>query len=160
MRYLPKSLSNKNKRPVILIDDRERNPFRFGPEFETKRVRLEVGDYTLEGLEDKVVIEKKSGLSELLTDLSGKYRQRFKRFLSRMSQYPIKIMIVQDHLENVTQAIRKLPPNARLTEATLYYWITAMQIDYGIQVFFIGNNPLIQKRYLNSLIQTIEVKII
>jgi len=45
---------------IILIDTREKLPFQFGRDLKTVRTKLEVGDYSLKGLEHAVAVERKS----------------------------------------------------------------------------------------------------
>lgn len=47
------------KEPTIVIDTREQKPFDF-PRLKVIRKKLEVGDYSVRGLEKRVVIERKS----------------------------------------------------------------------------------------------------
>ncbi|MBD5539210.1 MAG: hypothetical protein HDQ94_04345 [Desulfovibrio sp.] len=69
----------------IVIDSREQCPFAFaGPRYEGVEVvpgSLTVGDYSLEGLADKVAVERKE-LPDLVQCL-GRERERFERELQR-----------------------------------------------------------------------------
>lgn len=138
MRYLK---SHKQlKEFTVLADDREKNPWCLPFKVETKRLRT--GDYTIKGYEDVIAIEKKSGLIELLTDLSNGYRKTFERFLKRMSVFPIKCMVVEDVLNerSISRALShihyKSGGKARLTERTVYYWIAEITMTYNIPIVF------------------------
>lgn len=68
----------------IVIDSREQCPFTFEHEryeVETVAGTLDVGDYSLAGLTDKVAVERKS-LPDLVMCL-GRERERFERELAR-----------------------------------------------------------------------------
>lgn len=69
----------------IVIDSREQAPFAFaGPRYEDVEAvpgSLSVGDYSLEGLADKVAVERKE-LPDLVQCL-GRERERFERELQR-----------------------------------------------------------------------------
>lgn len=52
---------------------------------------LKTGDYTIEGMEDKIVIERKANVDEFATNLT---QSRFERELGRMSLYPQPSLLV------------------------------------------------------------------
>lgn len=85
----------------ILVDSRERKPYRF-LEFgaTTETVKLETGDYTLDGFEDVFVIERKS-LPDLMQTMT-RGRNRFQRELDRaeaMSTFEVVIEASRDTIE-------------------------------------------------------------
>lgn len=132
-------------KPVILFDDRERKPWLFlSPEFKLVRTRLDVGDYTLEGYERDIAIEKKSGLLELFSNLDGSNRSRFDRFLYSLSQVPTRAILVEDDLSNLDKAFSALKKKSggktRLTLDTIPYWIARITLEYRIPVVFLGRN--------------------
>ncbi len=142
MAYLPKKSSKlKSKYPVtILCDDRERHPWKMPCKmFKLKKKRLKVGDYTIKGFEDIIAIEKKSGIVELISNLSSKDRPRFKAFLKRLSLYPIKCIVIEDSLSHIEAAFRSCP-KTHLEPASIYYWLSVIMLQYNIPVLFIGKN--------------------
>ncbi len=158
MRYLKKKSSKSKSKPrivTILIDDRERNSWTInhqGFKFETKR--LKVGDYTIKGFEDQVAIEKKSGIIELISNLSGKDRPRFKRFLEKLSKYPIKCIVIEDSLSHIDAAFRACP-KTHLEPFSIYYWLSVITIKYKIPVLFIGSNKQQREDFLYYLFSEI-----
>jgi len=133
---------------VILQDDREKMPWSFLRfAFTIKKKRLKVGDYTFEGFEDLVAIEKKSGLEELLSDLTAGYRPTFERFLKKLSKVPIRIIIVEDNLSNLSKAIYILrrKTKSQLTENTICYWLAKIVMQYKIPVLFVGPKSMNQE---------------
>lgn len=125
--------------------------------YEMKRVHLKTGDYTIEGYEDKMVIEKKSGLAELLGNLTASYRPTFKRFLARLSEVPIKAIVVEDDLSRVTSVIKELQSRSngrsRLTETTVYYWVAQITLHYRIPIIFTGRDWRVQGHIIEHLIK-------
>ena len=93
----------KTPRPVLLVDTREQYPFDFSrfsawfARFERKALRL--GDYSIAGLEDICVVERKD-LSDLVHSFTIK-RSVFVRRLQLMSQYPHRLLIVDAALSQV-----------------------------------------------------------
>ena len=134
MRYR-KALAKPNY--VILMDDREKKPWNH-LHMPVKVRRLKTGDYTIEGWEKEIAIEKKSGFVELLGNLSKPARPRFIRFLRRLSDYPMKVMVVEQVCSAqairhaVQQAKMKSGGRCQLGEETLYHWIGEIQSRYGI----------------------------
>src|SRR5215831_16019355 len=77
------------RRPVALVDTREKKPFDFS-RFEgwcadVHRKALELGDYSVAGLEQLCVVERKD-LPDLIRSFTSD-RTAFVRRLQRMSQY-------------------------------------------------------------------------
>jgi len=123
--------------------------------YEMKRIHLKVGDYTFAGYENKVAIEKKSGLDELLRDLTAKYRETFKRFLARLSDVPIRAIVIEDDLSRVAAAIKTLRQKSndkfRLTETTVYYWVAQITLAYKIPIIFTGTDWRVQGHTVEHL---------
>jgi len=141
MRYLKKKKVPKQL-PPVLYDKQEKRPWVLP--FKMKRANLKTGDYTFEGFEDIIAIEKKSGLIELLNDLANGYRPTFERFLKRLSEYPVKVIVVEDTLSelSINRALahirRKSRGRARLTAKTVYYWVSDIALKYNIPIIFVG----------------------
>ena len=152
-----KKARRKTKPKVILYDDREKRPWTFLRSYgwTMERARLKTGDYTFKGYEKKFTIEKKSGLHELFTDLTAKYRPTFKAFLHRLSEFQIKAIVVEESLSHTAQCVRILKSKSGgrscLTETTMYYWISRITLDYRIPVLFTGGNLRTQCRLIHNL---------
>ncbi|HWX53002.1 MAG TPA: ERCC4 domain-containing protein [Verrucomicrobiae bacterium] len=93
----------KTPRPVLLVDTREQNPFDFAP-FEgwfsgIKEKALKLGDYSIAGLEDICLVERK-GLADLVgscTTIRGVFVKRLKR----MAQVPHRLLVITSPLSEV-----------------------------------------------------------
>lgn len=124
------------------MDDREKKPWDLP--YKVERKRLKTGDYSLVGFENVIAIEKKSGLIELLNDLTADYRNTFEKFLKRLSKYPVKCIIVEDTLSelSISRALmhvrKKSGGRARLTSKSIYYWTAEIAAKYGIPIVFVG----------------------
>jgi hypothetical protein len=62
--------------------------------------KLETGDYSIEGLEDKLCIERKGRLSELAINL-GKDKYRFMSEIERMKKFPFKFLVLEFSLQDL-----------------------------------------------------------
>jgi len=82
------------------VDTREQTPWEIRSEkISDVRVRkLDTGDYTVLGLEDKLCIERKKSVSEVATNVTEK---RFERELERMEAYPHSFLILEFSIDDV-----------------------------------------------------------
>lgn len=95
-----KSLTGWCCNMIILIDDREKTPWEF-PGVETETARLETGDYTVKGYEDRFAVERKS-LNDLATSV-GSGRERFEAEINRaqdMDEFAVVIEGTQQEAKN------------------------------------------------------------
>ena len=86
----------KTPRPVILVDTREQNPFNFS-RFEgwfagIEKRALKLGDYSMAGLEDHCVVERKD-LGDLVHSLTTE-RSVFVNRLRLMSRCPHRLLVI------------------------------------------------------------------
>jgi ERCC4-type nuclease len=93
----------KTPRAIALIDTREQNPLdlsRFEGWFAgIERKALKLGDYSIEGLEDVCVVERKD-LSDLIHSCTTD-RQVFIDRLRQMAQYPHRLLVVTTTLSQI-----------------------------------------------------------
>lgn len=82
----------------IIVDTREQTPFCFDayPDCELIAGALQAGDYSLQGLESVVSVERKS-LPDLVACL-GKDRARFERELERLRSFEAAAVVVESPL--------------------------------------------------------------
>jgi ERCC4-type nuclease len=93
----------KTPLPVILVDTREQNPFDFS-RFEgwfggVERRALKLGDYSIAGLEDHCVVERKD-LADLVHSLTTE-RSVFVNRLRLMSRCPHRLLVITAALSDV-----------------------------------------------------------
>ena len=93
----------KTPRPVLIVDTREQLPLDFGP-YEgwfsgIKRKALKLGDYSIAGLENTCVVERKC-LSDLVSSCSTN-RSVFVKRLKRMAQLPHRLLVITSALSEV-----------------------------------------------------------
>ena len=119
---------------VIVIDSREQLPY----SFDTPSVcrKLEAGDYSVEGLEDRVAIERKS-LDDFVSTVI-RSRKRFAKELDRLHQYDFACIVVEADLTDIVQGRYRSGANPNsVLGATL-----SIIVDYGIPVYFCSNRRL------------------
>lgn len=78
----------------VIIDSNEQRPWTFeGQDIETEKRKLATGDYSLDGLESRVSIERKSANDFVSTVMSS--RSRFYRELERLRSFDFRCVIIE-----------------------------------------------------------------
>jgi ERCC4-type nuclease len=97
------SITGQIPKPVVIIDTREQNPFTFAGHTNwiagTVRRKLDAGDYSAEGMEKLLSLERKS-LSDLITTLMQD-RSRFREECERLVEYRWRAILVEASYEDV-----------------------------------------------------------
>lgn len=106
---------------IILIDDREKQPWKF-PGVDTEFTRLETGDYTVKGFEDRFAVERKS-LDDLASSV-GTERNRFEAEIQRAQDFDEFAVIVEASRADVEAGsyYSKIHPNAVLGTTEKWPW--------------------------------------
>jgi ERCC4-type nuclease len=88
---------------TIIVDTREQKPytFRFFADANTKVVnrKLQYGDYSIEGLEDKIAIERKATPSEIARNF-GVDKKRFYREIEVLSDFDHAVFLCEFTLQD------------------------------------------------------------
>ena len=142
------SITRQIPKPVVLVDSREQLPFDFSrfPNWiaGAKRKALRVGDYTVEGMEDLLILERKS-LTDLITTLMQN-RFRFFDGCEKMAQYRWRAILVEASYEDIKtvyddELCTRAHPNA--VSGTL----DALEAKYGIPVIYTSRHrPLAEEK--------------
>jgi ERCC4-type nuclease len=112
----------KVPRPVLLVDTREQNPFdcsRFVRWFAgIEKKALKLGDYSVAGLEDLCVVERKD-LPDLVHSFTVE-RSVFVHRLRQMARYPHRLLVITASLSEVksSYAHSRSDPN-RITQSLI-----------------------------------------
>jgi ERCC4-type nuclease len=126
---------------TIIVDTREQQPWEFGLHVTAKR-KLDTGDYSIEGLENLLCIERKKSVAEIANNISEK---RFKDVLERMSVMTYPFMLFEFDLEDVytfpvgSDIPKRLWENLKISSGYILKYITQIQINYGIHILFCGD---------------------
>lgn len=127
----------------VLIDTREKSPWQFNnPEITSAEIKkLDTGDYTVEGLEHLLCIERKRGAAEFAGNTTSK---RFLNELERIKEYKYRYIIFEcSELDIVeypkgTNIPQKLWYKLRVRGKYMLHFIKEIEEDYGITVIFAG----------------------
>lgn len=118
----------------IISDSREQQPYVFS--VPSIRKRLEAGDYSIEGFEDSVAVERKT-LEDFVSTVI-RQRKRFYRELQRLEEYEAACVVVESDLRDVlTGRYRSgAHPNAILGT------VISIVVDFQIPVFFCSDRQV------------------
>jgi len=119
---------------VVVIDTREQRPWQFSEGTAVVRAALSAGDYSVQGLEERVRIERKS-LDDFV-NCCVHQRKRFVRELEKLQAYELRAIIVEASLLDVAaQAYRsKAKPKAIVASSVAFH------VDYGIPTLWAGDH--------------------
>jgi ERCC4-type nuclease len=125
-------LSRSSQQPAtIVIDTREPEPYSFDPRLATAvRRALPAGDYSIDGLDACVAVERKT-LDDFVSTVIHS-RARFREELRKLAGYRAACVVVEAGLIDVLQKRYRgdAHPNAVLGNAL------SLILDYRVPVFF------------------------
>ena len=114
---------------IMIVDTREQKPlFKLKPWIVSHG--LNSGDYSIQGFETVITIERKS-IPDLLGTL-GKGRIRFEKELNRMSEYKWKGLLIEGLENDVYQPndFSSMHPNS------IYHSLAAIETKWGVNVYY------------------------
>lgn len=128
-------LSRSNPGPAtIIIDTREQEPYSFDSRLAAAvRRALPAGDYSVQGLEGRVAVERKT-LDDFVSTVIHA-RQRFRDELRKLAEYGAACVVVEAGVADVLLRHYRgdAHPNAVLGNAL------SIILDFRVPVFFCGN---------------------
>jgi len=119
-------------RPTLLVDSREQNPFNFsrfkGWFAGVEKKALPLGDYSVAGLEDICVVERKD-LSDLVHS-STVDRKAFIDRLRLMARYPHRLLVVTSTLSQVKSPFAHASVDPNRTTQFLVAVLAGLQVPF------------------------------
>ena len=123
---------------TVIVDSREQSPFHFhgfngdAPKhlplvIPTKIAGLKSGDYSIQGYEDQVSVERKS-LEDLFNTL-GNGRERFERELERLAEMEFAAVVIEADWSAI---LTSPPPRSKMRPKSIYRSIIAWQQRYPV----------------------------
>ena len=132
---------------TVIKDTREQEGYFFN-EFNTCKgmveQKLDTGDYSILGLEDKICIERKGCIEELAVNL-GQKKHAFLDEIERMKTFDHKFIILEFSLEDLlkfpddTRIPDKNKSSMKITGKYILKCLMEFQIYDQIQIVFCGN---------------------
>ena len=122
----------RTPRPVIVVDTREQNPFSFarftGWFSGIEKKALELGDYTVAGLENSCVVERKD-LGDLVPSFTVE-RPVFVERLRRMSAFPDRLLVITAALSQVKSRYEHSPANPNQITQSLIAALAGLRVPF------------------------------
>ena len=132
---------------TIIVDTREQKPWQFAHQA-TANHKLDTGDYSIEGLQHLLCIERKKRASEFANNI---VESRFQDVVMRMSQLKYSFLLLEFNLNDlliypVGSTVPKLMwDKIKITPAFLMKHILELQLNHNIKVYFCGNSSNAEK---------------
>ena len=117
---------------IIIVDTREQLPGEFEG-VDVQHAKLEVGDYSVAGLERRVCIERKS-LEDFVSTCLRRQRNFFAE-LRRMASMEMRCVIVEAEFSELMMGTYKsgVPP------VSMTGFVTSIIVDFRVPVYFAGD---------------------
>ena len=132
---------------TIIIDTREQQPWVFN-HYLTANRKLDTGDYSIEGLENIVTIERKKSASEFANNIT---ESRFKDVIDRLSKIKHSFLLLEFDLEDIliypvgSSVPRKMWDKIKISPSFLIKNILDLQMLHNIHICFCGNSDNAEK---------------
>ncbi len=134
-------------RLTIVVDTREQEPYSFDPERAgVIRRALPAGDYSLEGFERSVAVERKTLEDFVHTVIRS--RERFTRELRRLSVYEAACVVVEADLRDLLLGRYRSGAHPH----SVWGALLAIIVDFGIPVFFCSDRQ-VACRFVEGFLQ-------
>lgn len=132
------SITRQIPKPIVLVDTREKCPFDFSG-FKNwiageKRTALKVGDYSIEGMETLLVLERKT-LTDIITTLIQQ-RQRFFKLCEKMTKYRWRALLIEASYEDIKSPYDWDEYNTMAHPNAVSGTLDALEARYGIHVIY------------------------
>lgn len=125
---------------TIIIDTREQQPWTF-EHYATAHRKLDTGDYSIEGLETVLAIERKKSINEIANNI---IEPRFADVIARLAQYKYSFLLLEFDIENVlsypigSNLPKRMWDKVKISPAFIMKHILDWQLKYNIKVLFCG----------------------
>jgi ERCC4-type nuclease len=132
---------------TVIIDTREQQPWAFKEHTVANR-KLDTGDYSIEGLEHLLCIERKKSASEFANNI---VESRFKDVVMRMSQLKYSFLLLEFDLEDLliypigSTVPKRMWDKIKISPAFLLKNILELQLKHDIIVYFCGDSDNAEK---------------
>jgi hypothetical protein len=138
---------------TIIIDTREQKPWMFDDHVTANR-KLDTGDYSVEGLEHILAIERKRNVAEVANNIT---ESRFKDVVDRLKSFKYSFVLLEFDMNNVLEypvgstIPKKLWSKIRISPQYILKHITDLQVEHGIHVIFCGSSSNAEKLALSIM---------
>jgi ERCC4-type nuclease len=126
-------------KPFVLIDTREKEPFALHANHPNwilgeRRETLKTGDYTVEGMERLLCLERKS-LADLVA-CTVTYRRRFLASCARLARFRWKAILIEATLEDIKGGFESFDIPSEVHPNAVCGTLDAIEAKFGIPVIY------------------------
>lgn len=138
---------------TIIIDTREQKPWIFEHHAKANH-KLDTGDYSIEGLENILAIERKRNIAEFANNIT---ESRFSDVVDRLSKIKYSFILFEFNMDQVmtypigSNIPKKLWNKIRISPAFLLKHIIDLQLNHNIKIIFCGNSENAEKVALSLM---------
>lgn len=125
---------------TIIVDTREQQPWAFD-HYATAHKKLDAGDYSIEGFENILGIERKKSINEIANNI---IEPRFSNAISRLGQLKYSFLLLEFDMEDVlnypigSNLPKRLWDKVKISPAFIMKHILDWQLIHNIKVLFCG----------------------
>lgn len=109
--------------------------------------KLDTGDYSVEGMEHLIMIERKT-IGDLWSTLTSG-RERFIKEMERALKIPARYLIIEGNLSDIDKGYKF----SKVTPEFIHASLISLQVKYGIHVIFAGRQDIAQTYVRRLLIK-------
>lgn len=126
---------------TIIVDTREQQPWIF-KNYAQAHQKLDTGDYSIQGLETLLAIERKKSINEIANNI---VEPRFKDVIGRLSQLKYSFILLEFNIDNVlnypigSNLPKRMWDKIKISPAFIMKHILDWELKYNIKVIFCGN---------------------
>lgn len=149
---------------IIIQDTKEKEPWNFLFYDECKgqeRKHLQTGDYTVQGYEQYIIIERKRSVGEISTNL-GKKLPLFRAEFERMLTFPYRFLICEFPPEYILSFPKNsgIPPSKwgrlRLSGKYIMKTLYGLCEEFGVEIFFCETKERAEEVALALMLDSVE----
>jgi hypothetical protein len=142
------SITRQIPKTIVLVDTRERYPFEFSqfPNWiaDEKRQALKAGDYSVEGMETLLILERKT-LTDLITTVIQQ-RARFFKQCEKMTKYRWRAVLIEASYEDIKSPYGE-EYNTSAHPNAVAGTLDALEARFGIPVIYTSRyRPLAEEK--------------
>jgi ERCC4-type nuclease len=131
--------SAKIPKPIVVVDTREKQPLPLYANHSNwiggeGRGTMKTGDYTVEGMEGLLALERKN-----LTDLAActvYYRERFLATCARLAKFRWKAILVEATFEDIKSGLEQFGIPSEVHPNSICGMLDAIEAKFGITVIY------------------------
>jgi hypothetical protein len=138
---------------TIIIDTREQKPWEFS-NHATANHKLDTGDYSIQGLESILAIERKRNISEFANNIT---ESRFTDVVDRLSKTKYSFILFEFDMKDVmnypigSNIPKRLWNKIRISPAFIIKHIVDLQVEHNIKIIFCGDSSNAEKIALSLM---------